>query len=144
MPKKKKVVEAENLEVKKVKKAATPAKKKASVKKATVKKSAKINIKAPKEIKVKKKSDAYLMIDHPVESENVVKGHYAIRLGASKDGAVELSFNNGEWNPCRWADGYWWFDWVYFTPGDYKISARMIGSDGDILVETEPRICKVI
>ncbi|MDR1941031.1 MAG: hypothetical protein LBQ47_01740 [Endomicrobium sp.] len=100
---------------------------------------------APKEsVKTNAKLNSYLVIDYPVENDVVrSSGYYAIRIGASHDGYVELSFNGGEWIPCRYSDGYWWFDWVYFAAGDYTISARMIGPDAKTVIETEPRKCKV-
>ena len=85
----------------------------------------------------------YLTIDFPVESEIVKGHHYAIRVGASQEGYVELSFNEGEWHPCRFAAGYWWFDWVYFTPGKYTLRARLVDHNGKVIVKTEDRKYKV-
>ncbi|MCL2335269.1 MAG: hypothetical protein FWC57_04320 [Endomicrobia bacterium] len=135
--KKKEVVAAEPVEVKKEVKKKAAAKKPAAAKAASVK---------PAKSAVSKKNEnqnAYLVIDYPVETEHIYGNHYAIRIGASPDGYVELSFNDGEWIPCRYADGYWWFDWVYFTPGNYKLASRMIGSNGEVVKSTGTRKCKV-
>lgn len=123
----------------------TATKKAPAAKKISVKKEKKAVVKtvSKKEKKVIAPNNAYVYIDYPLEAENISSSHYAIRIGASPDGYVELSFNDGEWNPCRYGGGYWWFDWLYFTPGNYKLSARMIGNDGSVVAETQKRKCKV-
>ena len=111
--------------VKKVKKAVVsqPAVPAAETKKVAVKagKSAPVAAAEPK---------VYVVIDHPQEAEIISGLHYAIRIGASDNGAVEISFDNGEWQSCRPSAGYWWFDWGYFTPGIHKITARLRDNDG--------------
>jgi hypothetical protein len=86
---------------------------------------------------------SYIFIDYPIEFEKIKSYHYAVRIGASKDGYVEVSFNNGEWLPCRFASGYWWFDWMYFNPGSYILLARLVSPKGDIILETTARKCEV-
>ncbi len=88
-------------------------------------------------------SNAYVIIDHPCENEVIGGDNYVIRIGASFDGYVEISFNGGEWQPCRFASGYWWFDWMYYKSGDCKISARLVGNDGNVLKISDIRKCKV-
>ena len=116
---------------------------KKTVKKASVKKETAAVAKAPKaakRIKTSANPNSYLVIDYPVENDILqASGHYVIRIGASPDGYVEVSFNGGEWVPARFSDGYWWFDWVYFSQGDYTLSARMIGQDGKPVIKTSPR-----
>jgi len=116
---------------------------KKTVKKAVVKKEKTAVKKAPatvKKAKISANPNTYLVIDYPVENDILqASGHYVIRIGASPDGYVEVSFNGGEWVPARFSDGYWWFDWVYFSAGDYTLSARMIGQDGKAVAETSPR-----
>ncbi|MCL2390731.1 MAG: hypothetical protein FWD54_01330 [Endomicrobia bacterium] len=127
----------------------TPAKKRAASKKTVVKKAVKTAVK--KDVTLKKSapasvntnSNAHLYIDYPVNSETICGQHYAIRVGASQDGYVEISFNNGEWIPCRFGGGYWWFDWIYFTPGKYSIAARLVAPDGNTILKTSPRKCSV-
>jgi hypothetical protein len=86
------------------------------------------------------KKGSNLCIDYPTENE-VINGHfhYALRIGASNDGYVEISFNDGEWNLCRYNCGYWWFDIMYFKLGDYKLCARMMDVDGNVIVKTKVR-----
>ncbi|MDR1522887.1 MAG: hypothetical protein LBS29_02920 [Endomicrobium sp.] len=120
-------------------------KKKRSLKKATTKKETKLKTKSidEKKLELKNNCNSYIVIDYPFESENIKGFHYVIRVGASNEGYVELSFNNGEWLPCRFASGYWWFDWSYFTPGDHFISARLVNPSGDVILQTENRKCRV-
>ncbi|MDR2396098.1 MAG: hypothetical protein LBD57_05810 [Endomicrobium sp.] len=115
-------------------------KKKRSLKKATKLKTKSID---EKKLELKNNCNSYIVIDYPFESENIKGFHYVIRVGASNEGYVELSFNNGEWLPCRFASGYWWFDWSYFTPGDHFISARLVNPSGDVILQTENRKCRV-
>jgi hypothetical protein len=87
--------------------------------------------------------DAKVIIDYPTELETVSGLSYSIRVGATNEGSVEISFNEGEWKPCRFNCGYWWFDWGYFKPGEYKILARMVDIDGNIIIVSRERQCKV-
>lgn len=119
--------------VKEIKKTSEPAKRTAAVK---IKKAA-----------AKKDSfdpNLYVIIDHPKENEVVSGLHYAIRIGASSQGSVEISFDNGEWLPCRNAGGYWWFDWGYFTSGIHKIAARMRDEEGNMILKSDAIKCEVI
>jgi len=111
--------------------------------KPTVKKAA-VETKAKTEIKEQGNNiNSYIVIDYPVEKETIFGDVYVIRIGASFDGFVEISFNNGEWQPCRFASGYWWFDWMYYKAGDYKITARLIGKDGNVVKVSDVKSCKV-
>ncbi|MCB4792445.1 MAG: hypothetical protein LHV68_11265 [Elusimicrobia bacterium] len=78
---------------------------------------------------------AFVVIDHPVQNEKLYPPHYAMRLGAS-DGIAEIQINNSSWMPCRHTAGYWWFDWVNFAPGKYKITARIKNSDDKVLAKS--------
>jgi len=133
-----KAVSKESSEIVKEEKAKKTVKKprKTTVKKTAVKK-AEVSMENKEILKDDKK--AYITIDFPVESEIIKGHHYAIRIGASKNGYVELSFNEGEWHPCRFAAGYWWFDWLYFTPGKYTLSARLVDQSGKVLLKTDGR-----
>jgi hypothetical protein len=94
--------------------------------------------------KAKETADCIVAIDYPTKGEVVSGLHYAIRIGSTKDGQVEISFNNAEWIPCRYAEGYWWYDWGYFTPGAYKLVARTVDSQGKVIGKSEPTPCKVV
>lgn len=95
-------------------------------------------------IEIAPNSNAYVIVDHPCEKEIINSSEYVIRIGASLDGYVEISFNDSEWQPCRFAAGYWWFDWKYYQPGNIKISARLVSNDGQIIKLSDVRKCKVV
>ncbi|MDR2426662.1 MAG: hypothetical protein LBD46_05735 [Endomicrobium sp.] len=103
------------------------------------------SVEETKEIKteVNNYPNAYIVIDHPIDMETIYGNHYAIRVGASTDGYVEISFNNGEWQPCRYDAGYWWFDWTYFAKDDYFIVVRLMDPGGNLIMETAPRKCRI-
>ena len=137
----KKVVKAESsVAVKPVAKKKVVAKKKSSVSKAASTKKVNSSAKS-KELEAKKNS--YVIVDYPVENETIAGNNYVLRIGASTDGYVEVSFNSGEWLPCRFASGYWWFDWNYFKSGNVTIAARIVGSDGKVVKLSDIRKCKV-
>jgi hypothetical protein len=137
--KKKEVAGVEKTVKKTVKKTAVKKEKTAKAK-VEVKKTKDAAVKAVKEEQTPINHNAYLFIDYPVENDILqANGHYAIRIGASHDGYVELSFNGGEWVPARFSDGYWWFDWAYFSAGDYTLAARIVGPDGTPVIETSVR-----
>jgi hypothetical protein len=94
--------------------------------------------------KEKDNIDGIVVIDYPTKGEVVSGLHYGIRVGSVKDGQVEISFNNAEWLPCRPAHGYWWYDWGYFTPGTYKIAARLIDPQGKVISKSQTTTCKVV
>lgn len=86
----------------------------------------------------KKTPKEYVVIDHPANGETITSDYYCVRLGASPCERAEICINDKNWMPCRYAVGYWWFDWANFAPGSYKIKARMINSKG------KPRISKIV
>ncbi len=135
----KKVVSAEKKVVKK-KAVAAKGTKKACSKKNCVKQQ---NVIGKKQEEFVNNSNSYVLVDYPVENETVYGDNYVLRIGASFDGYVEVSFNDSEWQPCRFASGYWWYDWSYFKPGNMKIVARLVGNDGKILKISDIRKCKV-
>ena len=95
----------------------------------------------------KEKSPAanyYVVIDYPQEGETVSGLHYAIRIGASEGGNVEISIDGGDWQQCRNGGGYWWYDWGYFTPGTHKLTARLVDQNGKVLKKSAVRKCQII
>lgn len=113
-----------------------------TVKKVSAKKTVMVTNVAEKEV-LNNNGNAYVIVDHPCENEVISGNTYVIRIGASFDGYVEISFNDGEWQPCRFASGYWWFDWMYYKTGNCKISARLVANDGTIIKLSDIRKCKV-
>jgi glutamine synthetase len=69
-------------------------------------------------------------IEYPSEGELVFSPRYTVRVKASGAGAVEVSFDAGSWQPCRFADGHWWHDWSDYAPGAHVICARVAREDG--------------
>ena len=130
-----------------VKKASTTTKKKSTAKTAkktvAVKKVAEVKKQVCEQAQQETNNNSYVIIDHPVEGETIYGDNYVLRIGASFDGYVEVSFNDGEWQPCRFASGYWWFDWNYFKSGNVTIAARIVGSDGKVVKLSDIRKCKV-
>ena len=37
---------------------------------------------------------------------------------------MQVSINGGEWQNCRYANGYWWFDWWNFNTGNFYLEAK--------------------
>jgi hypothetical protein len=70
-------------------------------------------------------------VDYPQTGEKVAAGHYAIRLSAPQAAKrVEVSINQGPWQACRPAGGYWWFDWSAESAGEHEVVARAFGAAG--------------
>ena len=66
-----------------------------------------------------------ICIDYPQNNETVYCGHYCFRLGSRKPcSAMQVSINGGEWQNCRQANGYWWFDWWNFNTGNFYLEAK--------------------
>lgn len=64
-----------------------------------------------------------VLLDYPQAGETVRPGHYAVRVAAKPELAVEVAVDGGDWLPCREAVGYYWFDWAP-TPGSHTLVAR--------------------
>lgn len=83
--------------------------------------------------------DAGPNIDYPQAGEKVLAGHYAIRISGCT-AECEVAIDDGEWQPCRSADGFNWYDWTPIAAGRYRISARVRGGNKWIKVQ---RTCEV-
>jgi hypothetical protein len=58
---------------------------------------------------------------------------YTFRISAPEGTRLtELSLNQGPWQVCRNAAGYWWFDWFGFKDGEYLARARAHLQDGRV------------
>jgi hypothetical protein len=92
-----------------------------------------------------KKVDAVvqILIDYPKENEKVFKGSYGIRISAEPHSEVEISIDGADWQPCREAVGYWWFDWKPGITSSFKIIARSRIGKGK-WKKSEARTCHVI
>jgi len=73
----------------------------------------------------------YIWLDYPEEQAHLSASHdYVIRLGVGGEQAVEIAFDGGAWQPCRYAAGFWWYDWSAITPGTHTLVARMQTAEG--------------
>jgi hypothetical protein len=86
---------------------------------------------------------ADIHIDYPREEELIIPGHYAVRLSGLPDAQVEISINEGEWQGCRTAVGYYWFDWEPATPGEVTLVARIKAGKGR-QKKSESRFCRIV
>ncbi|HCE97094.1 MAG TPA: hypothetical protein DER10_01205 [Elusimicrobia bacterium] len=87
-----------------------------------------------------KTSEVRAVLDHPQQGEKITAPRYTFRIGAV--GAierVELSLNEGPWQPCRNSVGYWWYDWADYAAGRYQAAVRAQTKDGQVFT-SEP--CK--
>lgn len=90
-------------------------------------------------LKTKKEGDtmtkgqevADVTVDYPKEGELITSPDYVFRIGARPTHAVEISIDGGEWQPCRQAGGYWWFDWSGYKAGKHQAAARIQPENGD-------------
>lgn len=84
-----------------------------------------------------------ITVDYPEADERIGSSHYTIRLGLHADAnRVEVSIDDSDWQPCRQAVGYWWYDWSGYQPGSHEIVARVHLRDGHTFT-TSPRQVRV-
>lgn len=77
--------------------------------------------------KIKRKSKYEITIDYPRDEEIIsYREHYAIRVGTPNNGIVQISIDGGEFVQCRYAAGYWWYDWCDIPLGQHTIVARLV------------------
>ncbi len=84
----------------------------------------------------------YVVVDYPKNLETITARHYAARVGASECTGVDISVDDQPWQPCRYAVGYWWYDWQDYQPGTHQIVARMHKHNGEYLISKRRR-CKI-
>ena len=68
---------------------------------------------------------AEITVDYPQEKELVISPDYTFRVAAKAASRVEISIDDSEWQPCRQADGYWWYDWSGYMSGKHQAVARI-------------------
>lgn len=94
---------------------------------------------APKVADTVKPVEVCAVLDYPQQGEKITAPHYTFRVGTIGDIArVEISLNEGPWQACRDAAGYWWYDWADYAGGRYQVVARAHAKDGQIFT-SEPR-----
>jgi len=78
-----------------------------------------------------KRASTRLAVDFPKQNEIINSPQYTLRLCAPEGvKSVEVALDDGEWQPCRQAVGYWWFDWSGFGDGEHEVIARIELEDG--------------
>jgi hypothetical protein len=68
-------------------------------------------------------------IDYPQAGEIIVSPQYTLRITAPEGLAVEVSIDDGAWQPCRYSVGHWWFDWSNYPAGRHTVCARVSGTE---------------
>ena len=70
-------------------------------------------------------------VEYPEQDETIVSPHYTIRVAAARDAdGVDVSVDQGPWQRCRNAAGYWWYDWSGYANGEHAVIARTRGENG--------------
>jgi hypothetical protein len=82
------------------------------------------------------------VIEYPREGEVITYPHYTAKIRTGFSCKVEVSIDGGDWQDCRFEDGYWWFDWKVYSTADHSITARVIGDNGKILGRPAVRKCR--
>lgn len=82
----------------------------------------------------------YIWIDFPQEQERLQASEYVMRFGVGGADMVEISIDKGAWLSCRFASGYWWYDWANISKGKHTLTARIRATDGRWF-RTPPRLC---
>jgi hypothetical protein len=86
---------------------------------------------------VKKK----ISIDFPKQHEKIASATYTFRLCASlgEGERVEVSVDDAPFAPCRFAEGFWWYDWSGYRSHHHRLIARIVASDGEVVSESARR-----
>lgn len=82
-----------------------------------------------------------ISIDYPKRHEKITSGNYTFRLSAAVGASerVLVSVDDGPFQPCRSASGYWWFDWAGYRSHHHRLVAKIVSSDGDVVSEAVRR-----
>jgi len=82
----------------------------------------------------KTKGMTRLSVDFPRQGERITSPTYAVRVTAPADArVVEVSLDQGPWQPCRDSVGHWWYDWADYSSGEHEVIARIITRGGERL-----------
>lgn len=83
----------------------------------------------PVQSPVKKALSKTVVIDYPQRNERVASTSYTIRVSAPADPAkgerVEVSIDDAPFVACRYAAGFWWYDWTGYGAKEHQVVARM-------------------
>lgn len=85
-----------------------------------------------------KPAEVRAVLDHPQQGEKITAPQYTFRIGAVGDiELVAVSIDQGPWQPCRNASGYWWYDWSGYTGGKHQAEVKAQTKD-DRFFTSEP------
>jgi hypothetical protein len=74
-----------------------------------------------------------IALDYPQEGETINGSQYTIRISAADSArSVEICVDQGPWEGCRQAAGFWWHDWSQIAPGEHQVRARMTDQGGNV------------
>ena len=75
-------------------------------------------------------------LDYPVNAEKITAPGYTLRAGTVGDAErVEISIDQGDWRPCRYSVGYWWYDWGGYAEGRHRAEVRACLKNGRTLTD---------
>lgn len=78
------------------------------------------------------------VLDHPQQGEIITAPKYTFRIGTLGNiELVEISINQGPWQQCRNAAGYWWYDWSGYKSGRYQAEAKAQTKDGQVVTSMQ-------
>ena len=82
-----------------------------------------------------------IAIDFPKQHERIASERYTFRISASvgEDECVLVSVDDAPFQPCRTAEGYWWFDWDGYRSHHHRLVAKIVSSNGDVVSEVARR-----
>ena len=72
-----------------------------------------------------KVNPAAVSIEYPQEAERIASRELTFRVLAYETERVEIRIDQGRWRPCRFAGGFWWYDWSGFKTGAHEAMARI-------------------
>jgi len=68
---------------------------------------------------------AEITVDYPQDKEVVTSPDYTFRIEAREASRVEISIDSNDWQACRQAEGYWWYDWSGYMSGQHQATTRI-------------------
>ncbi len=82
-----------------------------------------------------------ISIDFPKQHERITSSSYTFRVSAAvgEDEKVAVSVDDLPFAPCRFAAGYWWFDWSGYRSHHHRLLAKIVSADGDVVSEAARR-----
>ena len=82
-----------------------------------------------------------ISIDFPKQHERISSTSYTFRVSAAlgPDECVLVSVDDAPFRACRFASGYWWFDWDGYRAHHHRLIAKIASPDGQVVSEAARR-----